>query len=227
MMDSVLDMSDVSDESSELADLRELNRLMSQRFMPDMQARAALIPVLRRFAGQSRQLHRLVSGLRAREIDRFDAALETVSAETGINTEFLDVDASPQLARIWSQLDELDDGELTLIGRAESAELLAAFLADSTSTKLTVAEECALNQRRLYALRVEACRNLADAMQAYKRARLQLVGKEDDPDPVVEANLLDDLLGFANAIHSLRERIADIDEQLERSHISLQKEEER
>lgn len=89
MVDSVLDLSDVSDESSEITDLRELDRRMSERFTPDSKARGELILVLRQFAEESRCLHRLVSGLRAREIDRFDTTLETISKETGINTEFL------------------------------------------------------------------------------------------------------------------------------------------
>lgn len=214
-MGTVLDMSGVPEKDQDAEDLRELDRLMRDRFTPDVKARAGLIPVLRGFAEQSRRLHRLAAGLRAGEISRFDSTLETVSARTGIGTEYLCADACPELARVWNLLDELDDGELTLIGRSETAELLAAFLADDTGIQLTPMERDALDRRRLYMLRLEAGRNLQDAMRLYRQTRRRLTAKDNDTDPDGETGLLADLLSYARGIRLLRDRIDDIDRRLD------------
>ena len=215
MADTVLDMSDVPEKDQDVEDLRVLDRLMRDRFTPDVKARAELIPVLRGFAEQARLLYRLATGLRAGEISRFDSALETASTETGINTDYLDVDASPDLANVWALLYEVGDSEATLLGHAESAELLAAFLADDERIQLTPRERAALDRERLYALRRETAANLRDALALYRAARRTLMSKADDPDPGGETGLLADMLSYAKAIRLLRDRIDDIDRRLD------------
>ncbi|MBT1162817.1 hypothetical protein [Bifidobacterium sp. SO1] len=168
-----------ADPQSEM--LRELDRLMRERYRLDAGRRAKLVPVLREYARLSRDLHRRLAEIRSNEIDRFDRTVEKIGDETGIVSE-LPVEPDRTIGRDWELMDEIDSLELTLIGRAEDCELLAASISERQDTPLEPGEKLALHRRLLYERLAEANRKRAELRDEYAKRRCDLLHAGYDLD---------------------------------------------
>lgn len=204
-----IDLTGVPDPDPDAVELRELDRLMRKEFEPDWRERARLVPLLLEHARRSRELYRRLAGLHARETMGFDQALDHITARHGLAPD-VTPDADADLAEIWELLDELTDGELTMIERARDCELLAALIGEHQDLPLSDAERRALHRRTLEHQRGQALALLATANREYETLRRQLTNRYGWPPTRQTLPHYQPLLDKLDVVRRLRERMDDL-----------------
>lgn len=180
----IFDLTGLTDSTAE--PLRDLDRKVSDHWRTVEKSRADLVPLLRETAAKLRELNRLILAQWSKETDEFDRVSDEEAPKTGVS-EFVTILPAPTIKEIWEKMDEATGAEQTLIGLAETCELLTALICGQQHIDLTPAELRALRLRLLSERASTATIRVAEARDRFVRARKMATGLHLAPDAECEA----------------------------------------